>query len=90
MQQKYGLDAEKVKTDIQLAERDLHNRIEDRAFKERLQLVDLAQNVAVHPDSAPVIEPLVRPAMADVVRKELEAQADRQQIVPGLGGPMRQ
>jgi len=90
MQQKYGLDAEKVKTDIQLAERDLHNRIEDRAFKERLQLVDLAQNVAVHPDSAPVIEPLVRPAMADVVRRELEIQADQQQIVPGLGGPMRQ
>ena len=39
-------------------------------FQERMQLVDAAQNIAVHPESAGLVAPLLRPALDDLKQKE--------------------
>jgi hypothetical protein len=50
----------------------------DRTSRERLQLIDLAQNLTVHPESAGLVSPLIEPAMQEI---------DRQEQI-GMGGNM--
>ena len=60
----------KAQNSLDLAEQELHSKAADRVSRERLQLVDLAQNLSVHPESAGLIEPLIQPAMQDIDRQE--------------------
>ena len=62
----------KTQTDAEFTEQELHNKSQDRASKERVQLIDLAQNLAVHPESAGLISPLIQPAMEDIDRRDQE------------------
>jgi hypothetical protein len=60
-------DAQKVdgaasQADILKMESDRLNRLSN----ERVQLIDLAQDVVQHPEAAPLIEPLIRPAMEEL------------------------
>lgn len=67
---KVGADVAKVRNDIQYADREISSKAADRASKERIQLVDLAQNLAVHPESAPLVAPLIEPAMREIDQQE--------------------
>jgi hypothetical protein len=60
----------KTQADAQFTEQELHSKAADRASKERIQLVDLAQNLAVHPESAGLVDPLIAPAMQDIDKQE--------------------
>lgn len=44
-------------------------RDQDREFKERMQIVDVAQNLAVHPASGSLVMPLIKPVLDDLDRK---------------------
>jgi hypothetical protein len=60
----------KAQNDLNLSEQELHSKAADRVSRERIQLVDLAQNLSVHPESAGLVEPLIQPAMQDIDRQE--------------------
>ena len=76
---------EKKKQEAKLAkEKQLKD---DKLAKERIQLVDLAQNLAVHPYSAALVEPLVRPSFESVQTRQAALDASRRRPLPGLGNP---
>ena len=52
---------------------------------EEVQLVDAAQNLTVHPESAALVAPLIQPAFEDVKRRQAE---HREKRGTGLGVPM--
>ena len=60
------LDNAKTQAGILKDHGDLQSHEEERKFRERLDLIDLAQNLAVHPLSAPVVAPLIRPVADDL------------------------
>lgn len=69
-EQASGLASAKFGVDSQLAAKELESTKSDQLMKERIQLIDLAQNIAVHPESAALVEPLVRPAFDAVKAKQ--------------------
>ena len=60
----------RAQNEMELAERELQEKSADRIARERIQLVDLAQNLAVHPMSAGLVEPLIQPTVQDISREE--------------------
>jgi mannitol-specific phosphotransferase system IIBC component len=91
-EQRMGLDVSKFHVQTGLEERAMGAKTDEAIARERLQLIDLAQNLAVHPESAPVVAPLVRPAFQAVTERELEERARRGNLppLPGLGGALPQ
>ena len=84
---KMQLDMLKAQTDADFTEQELHSKSQDRASKERVQLIDLAQNLAVHPESASLIDPLIQPAMEDIDRRDQEQMmAPQMPPMPPEGG----
>ena len=69
---KMQVDMLKAQAETELAEQEIANKQKERMTKERIQLVDLAQNLAVHPMSAELVEPLIRPAMESIEQQEQE------------------
>ena len=65
----------KAQAEAQLAFGELGSKAADRAQKERMNLIDLAQNVAVHPYSAELVAPLVQPALQEISEQEQEENA---------------
>ena len=63
-------DIAKVQNEIDYANKEMGSKAADRASKERIQLVDLAQNLAVHPESAPLVAPLIEPALREIDEQE--------------------
>jgi hypothetical protein len=94
--QKTQIDAAKVEIDKMKAMADMkdkeieaQNKFEDRKFKEHVQLIDLAQNIAVHPESLDVIQPLIAPAIQDL--SDISAPQEQQPgLAPGLIPPRGQ
>lgn len=84
---KAQLDAHKVETDASIAGEQVDAQLDDKLAKERIQLVDLAQNLAVHPYSAALVEPLVRPSFESVQSRQAALDASRRRPLPGLGNP---
>jgi hypothetical protein len=78
-------DMMKAENELAMAQRELQSKAADRASRERIQLIDLAQNLAVHPYSAEVVNPLIAPAMQDIGREEQAAQSGLMPP-PGPGG----
>ncbi|MBM3303304.1 MAG: hypothetical protein FJY85_25580, partial [Deltaproteobacteria bacterium] len=68
---KTNLDVEKAKAEMAYSGSDLESKRQDRLSKERVQLIDLAQNLAVHPESAGLVAPLIRPALNELARDEI-------------------
>jgi hypothetical protein len=91
-EQRMGLDVSKFHVETGLQEQAMGAKTDEAIARERLQLIDLAQNLAVHPESAPVVAPLVRPAFEAVNQKEMEERARRGKMppAPGLGGVLPQ
>lgn len=69
-QGKLQIDSAKAEHDMSVRSKEMQSKAHDRASKERIQLVDLAQNLAVHPDSAPLIAPLIDPVMDEIEKQE--------------------
>jgi hypothetical protein len=65
----------KAQAEAQLAFGELGSKAADRAQKERMNLIDLAQNVAVHPYSAELVAPLVQPALQEISEQEQEERS---------------
>lgn len=82
-QERMGLDVAKFRTQTGLQEQEMGARTDEAIARERLQLIDLAQNLAVHPESAPVVAPLVRPAFEAVTQREMEERERRSKMPPG-------
>jgi len=77
-------DMVKAENELAMAQRELQSKAADRASRERIQLIDLAQNLAVHPYSAEVVNPLIAPAMQDIGREEEAMQTGL--MPPNIGG----
>jgi len=84
------ISAAKLLSDRDLSETDQHIKTDDVIAKERIQLVDIAQNLAVHPESANLVKPLIMPAMNHVLGKQDEQDARRRakDAVNAPGGPV--
>jgi hypothetical protein len=85
-----GLGAIKARVDMETKQKDLDSKEQDRLMGARLQLIDLAQNVAVHPESAGLVEPIAREAFQDI--KERQQHQDVKQhgkTFGDLGGDMK-
>jgi hypothetical protein len=75
------------KTQLEMARLQMDGRklqIEEDAqlSSERLELVDLAQSLAVHPESAQLVAPLMRPLMEAVQGKSTNVAQQRGGLVP--------
>jgi hypothetical protein len=79
---KTQIEFEKSRSQERYAQQELGSKAEERLTDERIQLINLAQNLAVHPESAALIQPLVAPAMSDIVRQQVHAEATRKGLVP--------
>lgn len=66
-------DQAKTQAEMTKTDEEMRNDADDRLFKERMNIVDTAQNLAVHPESAHLIEPLLRPAAEDLARHQKQA-----------------
>jgi hypothetical protein len=80
-----GLDVTKFRAQTSLEEQAIGTKTDEALARERLQLIDLAQNLAVHPMSAPIVAPLVQPAFEAVTRRE-EEERERRSKMPPPGG----
>ncbi len=78
-------DGMRSQADIHFAQQEIHEKKKDRLSRERTQLIDLAQNLAVHPESVNVVAPLMVPAMDDLEREEHEQRMGGI-MPPGMGG----
>ena len=79
---KVQIEFEKARSQERYAQQELGSKAEERITNERIQLIDLAQNLAVHPESAMLIQPLIEPTMQDIVRQQMQAEATRKGLVP--------
>ena len=64
--QKAQIDMMKLQSETQYSQEDIAAKEAERLSKERIQLIDLAQNIAVHPESAQLVEPLIEPALQEL------------------------
>jgi hypothetical protein len=78
-------DGMRAQADVHFAQQEIHEKKKDRLSRERTQLIDLAQNLAVHPESVNVVAPLMVPAMDDLEREEHEQRMGGI-MPPGMGG----
>lgn len=69
-EQKHGLAAAQFGVETQYKAKELRQKELAELHQERVQLIDLAQNIAVHPESAALVEPLVHPAYENVQKKQ--------------------
>lgn len=68
-------DVARATNEIEYSQKEFASKAADRASKERIQLVDLAQNLAVHPLSAGLVSPLMQPALEEVEKQEALSRA---------------
>ena len=67
-QQKAALDAAKAQNDMGGDPAKYQNDHKQRLSQERIQLVDLAQDVLKNPENFPLIQPLIQPAMQEIAQ----------------------
>ena len=73
------IERDRAQAEAVFAAKELKAKAADRAMKERIQLVDLAQNLAVHPMSAELVTPLIRPALQEVDEQEGREKGEYEQ-----------
>jgi len=73
-QARIQIEAMKAAGQLEKDQKDIGSKAADRAAKERMNLIDLAQNIAVHPYSADLVAPLIEPALEEIDRQEMIAQ----------------
>jgi hypothetical protein len=65
-QQKAGLEAAKAQAEAQPNNTEQNNDHQNRLSQERIQLIDLAQDVLQHPENVDLIGNLIRPALQEI------------------------
>jgi len=60
------MQAQRLQDEMGISAGSLDEKRRDRLAKERIQLIDLAQNLAVHPESVPLVAPLVEPVLKEM------------------------
>jgi hypothetical protein len=78
-QQKAALEAAKAQQSMSGNPQEFENDKQHRLSQERVQLIDLAQDVLKNPENFPLVQPLIQPAM-----EELAQQGGLKP--PGFGG----
>ena len=79
---KVEIDKMKAQAEMKDKEIEAKDKYQERKFKEHVQLIDLAQNIAVHPESLDVIQPLIAPAIQDL--SDISNPEQQPGLVPGL------
>ena len=69
-QQKMEIDAQKAGAEVGLARENLTHKNLDREAKERMQLIDVAERLAVHPYSAGLVQPLIKPTIENIAAQQ--------------------
>lgn len=86
-QQKNEIDAAKAVAQKNIDEADDLSKEEQRLSNERIQLIDIGQNLVVHPESAPLVSPLIQPALQNVSQRQDEIDARKRArnagVIPG-------
>jgi len=59
--EKNNVTIQKSEGEFNLAKEELRHKQLDRESRERMQLTDVAERLAVHPQSAPLVQPLIEP-----------------------------
>lgn len=65
-QARLAMEAEKSQTGMSDLMMEAQNDHKNRMSQERIQLIDLAQDVLQHPENVGMIEPLIRPAIEEI------------------------
>lgn len=60
------MQMQRMQDEMGISAGSLEEKRKDRLAKERIQLIDLAQNLAVHPESVPLVAPLVEPVLQEM------------------------
>ena len=60
------IELQKLQDSMGISQGTLAEKTKDRQARERIQLIDLAQNLAVHPESAPLVAPIVEPILKEM------------------------
>ena len=69
-EQKLQIDAHKAGAELDLARENLTHKNLDREAKERMQLIDVAERLAVHPYSAGLVQPLIKPTIESIAAQQ--------------------
>lgn len=69
-EQKLQIDAHKAGAEVNLARENLTHKNLDREAKERMQLIDVAERLAVHPYSAGLVQPLIKPTIENIAAQQ--------------------
>ena len=69
-EQKLQIDAHKAGAEVDLARENLTHKNLDREAKERMQLIDVAERLAVHPYSAGLVQPLIKPTIENIAAQQ--------------------
>jgi len=67
---KNQIDAAKAVAQKGSTQEELRSKSEERISQERIQLIDIAQNLAVHPETEGLVAPLIQPALQNVMRQQ--------------------
>jgi len=69
--QKLEIDAAKASAELDVKRESLSHKSLDREAKERMQLIDVAERLAVHPYSAGLVQPLIKPTLESIAAQQL-------------------
>lgn len=76
--QKAALDTARAQSEASVMSQEQSNNHANRLSQERIQLVDLAQDILKNPENLPLVQPLIQPAIDEVLGGGLKP--------PGMGG----
>lgn len=68
--QKAQDDARRADERLAMERASLQDKAEDRALRERMQIAEVAERLAVHPYSAGLVQPLIRPVLERLAQQQ--------------------
>ena len=68
--QKAQEDARRADERLAIEKANLQDKAEDRALRERMQIAEVAERLAVHPYSAGLVQPLIRPVLERLTQQQ--------------------
>ena len=77
----------KTHLDGALKNKELDQDTSKELVAESVQLIDVAQNLAVHPEAAHLVGPLIQPALEDVLRRRKEQEQKQKGGLAGAAPP---
>jgi hypothetical protein len=68
--QKAQEDARRADERLAIEKANLQDKAEDRALRERMQIAEVAERLAVHPYSAGLVQPLIKPVLERLTQQQ--------------------